>query len=301
MRHDVHFPSAGATLAGHLYTPDEVEPGERRPAVVVVAPGSGIKEQVSGRYAQELSDRGLVALAFDHRSYGESEGYPRYDEDPYAKVEDIKNAVSFLGNRLEVDSARIGATGICGGGGYAPYAAATDRRIKAVATVSGMTNHRGAFEEMAASEPTLVHAMLEACGAARQAFSRGEPPTYGPVIPGPEAPNIIEPLREAPNYYFDESRGAHPRWENKVLAWSVEKQLTFNALDVIHLISPHPLLLIVGTESGSRSQNELAYAMAGAPKELMLVEGATHIDLYHVDEYINQAAERLAEFFAKNL
>ncbi len=301
MRNDVHFPSAGSTLAGHLYTPDEIESGERRPAVVVVAPGSGIKEQVSGRYAQELSDRGLIALAFDHRSYGESEGYPRYDEDPYAKVEDIKNAVSFLGTRPEVHPDRIGATGICGGGGYAPYAAATDRRIKAVATVSGMTNHRGAFEEMAAGEPAMVHTMLEACGAARQAFSRGEPPTYGPVIPGPEVPNVIEPLRDAPNYYFDESRGAHPRWENKVLAWSVEKQLTFNALDVIHFISPHPLLLIVGTESGSRTQNELAYAMAGAPKELMLVEGATHIDMYHVDEYINQAAERLTEFFTKNL
>lgn len=301
MRHDVRFPGGDSTLAGHLYVPEGIEPGERRSAVVVVAPGSGIKEQASGRYAKELSDRGLIALAFDHRSYGESEGYPRYDEDPYSKVDDIKHAVSFLGNRAEVDANGIGTMGICGGGGYAPYAAATDRRIKAVATVSGMFNQRGAFEEMAGGDPAVTHAVLEASNSARQAFSRGEPALYGAVIPGPDSPHVIEPLREAPSYYFDESVGAHPRWENKVLAWSLEKQLTFNALDVINLISPNPLLLIVGTKSGSRVQNEQAYSAACEPKELMFVEGATHIDLYHVDEYVKQAANRLAEFFAENL
>ena len=128
MKHDVHFPSDGSTLAGHLYVPDDLQSGERRPAVVVVSPGSGIKEQTSGRYADELHRRGFVALAFDHRTYGESEGYPRFDENPYAKAEDIKNAVSFLGNRAEVEVDKIGAMGICGGGGYAPYAAATGRR-----------------------------------------------------------------------------------------------------------------------------------------------------------------------------
>ena len=301
MRKSVHCPSAGSTLAAHLFVPDEMEPGERRPAIVVVAPGSGIKEQVSGTYARDLCSRGFVALAFDHRTYGESEGYPRYDEDPYAKVEDIKCAVSFLGNRGEVDADRLGALGICGGGGYAPYAAATDRRIKAVATVSGMANSRGAFEEQAGGDQSMIHAMLDSTAAARQAFSRGEPPVYGPVIPGPDVPNVIEPLREAPHYYFDENLGAHPRWENKVLAWSAEKQLTFNALDVIHLISPRPLLLIVGTESGSRLQNELAYAAAREPKELALIEGATHIEMYHVEEYVKQATDRLATFFTKNL
>lgn len=278
-----------------------MQPGEQRPAVVVTAPGSGIKEQTSGRYADELSRRGFVALAFDHRSYGQSEGYPRFDEDPYGKAEDIKNAVSFLGNRSEVDVDRIGAMGICGGAGYTTYAAATDRRMKAVATVSGMTNSRAAFEEMAGGDLSVIHAMLDTTSAARQAFSRGEPAMYGPVIPGPESPNVIEVFREAPNYYFDERRGGHPRWENQVLAWSAERQLTFNALDVIHLIAPRPLLLIVGTESGSRLQNELAYAAANEPKELVLINGATHIDLYDVDEYVLQAADRLAQFFTRFL
>ncbi|WP_199820892.1 alpha/beta hydrolase [Streptomyces fulvoviolaceus] len=119
---DVHFRSGEITVAGHLYLPEDYETGQKRAAVVTVSPGGGIKEQTSGRYARELCDRGFVALAFDHRSYGESEGYPRHDEDPFAKIEDIKNAVTYLGNRPEVDPDRIGAMGICGGGGYTPAA-----------------------------------------------------------------------------------------------------------------------------------------------------------------------------------
>ena len=301
MKHDVHFLSDGSTLAGHLYVPDNLQPGEQRPAVVVVSPGSGIKEQTSGRYADELNRRGFIALAFDHSTYGESEGYPRFDENPYGKAEDIKNAVSFLGCRAEVNAEKIGAMGVCGGGGYTPYAAATDRRIKAVATVSGMTNNRASFEEMTGGDPSITQAMLDASSAARQAFSRGEPAQYGPVILPADSPNTPEVFRESPNYYFDDNRGGHPRWENKVLAWSLERQMTFNALDAIHLISPRPLLLVVGTESASREQNELAYAAAGEPKELALIHGASHIDLYDVDQYVNQVADRLAEFFTKSL
>ncbi|MDX3862202.1 alpha/beta hydrolase [Streptomyces europaeiscabiei] len=298
---DVHFRSGGITVAGHLYLPEDYKEGQQRAAVVTVSPGGGIKEQTSGRYARELCDRGFVALAFDHRSYGESEGFPRYDEDPFAKIEDIKNAVSYLGNRPEVDPDRIGAMGICGGGGYAPAAAATDRRIKAVATVSGVGDHRGVFHEQTGSDHGVLVAMLEACGAARQAFSRGDEPTYWPLIPGPEVENVFAPLKEAPDYYDDSTRGAHPRWANKTLAWSLEKQLTFSALDVVSLIAPHPLLLIVGTESTARSHGEGMYAAAADPKELFLIDGASHLDLYDLDQYVKQAADKLADFFSQSL
>ncbi|NIL84640.1 alpha/beta hydrolase [Rhodococcus sp. 06-221-2] len=301
MKKSVEFHSDGAVLVGHLYIPEDLQAGEQRPSVVVVSPGSGIKEQTSGRYADELHRRGLVALAFDHRTYGESEGSPRFDENPYAKTEDIKNAVSFLGNQSEVSRDRIGAMGICGGGGYAPYAAATDRRIKAVATVSGMTNNRASFEEMSGGDRSITQAMLDASSAARQSFSRGEPAQYGPVILPADSPHTPEVFTESPNYYFDDTRGGHPRWENKVLAWSLERQMTFNALDVIHLIAPRPLLLVVGTESASRDQNERAYAAAGEPRELALIDGASHIDLYDVDRYVTPVADRLAEFFCKHL
>lgn len=297
---DVHFRSGKLTLAGHLYLPEGYVAGKKLPALVTVSPGGGIKEQTSGRYARELSERGFVALAFDHSSYGASEGFPRFDEDPYVKTEDIKNAVSYLGSRPEVDARRIGAVGICGGGGYAPNAAATDRRIKAVATVSGVGDHRSAIRGQFPDRATLL-ATLEATAAARQAYFQGAEPLYFPLVPGPEVPNVFAPIREAPTYYFDASRGAHPRWENKLLSWSLEKQIGFSTLDVIDQVSPHPILLIVGSESSSRTANEASYAAAQEPKELFLVEGASHIDLYDQDRYVTPVANKLAAFFNANI
>src|SRR3546814_17036687 len=131
-----------------------------------------------------------------------------------------------LARRPEVNAGRIGAMGICGGGGYAPYAAATDRRIKAVATVSGMTNNRAEFEGSVGGDMALLHSMLETSAAARQAYSRGEPPTYTHVIHPQATPGVPDVFRESLNSSFDDARGGHHRGENKVPAWHVEKQGT---------------------------------------------------------------------------
>ena len=297
---DIHFRSGNLTLSGHLYIPADYLPGEKRQAVLVIAPGGGVKEQTSGRYAQELASKGFVTLAFDHRSYGQSEGYPRFDEDPFTKVEDTKNAVSYLTTRMEVDSERIGVMGICGGGGVAPTAAATDRRIKAVATVSGMMDQRGAMADQFGDHATLV-AVFEAGSKARTAFASGEEPLYYPLIPPAGAPNVMELLKQAPDYYFNPARGAHPNWSNSILAYSLEKLATFSALDTIRLISPHPILFIAGSKAASRQQNELAYQTADEPKELYIIEDATHLDLYDVDCFVAPAVEKLSEFFSENL
>ncbi|TFB30352.1 alpha/beta hydrolase [Pedobacter alluvionis] len=296
----VHFRSGNLTLAGHLYIPFDFKEGEKRPAVIVLSPGGGIKEQTSGRYASELSKKGFIALAFDHRSYGESEGYPRFDEDPFTKVEDTKNAVSYLTTRTEVDSERIGVMGICGGGGVAPTAAATDRRIKAVATVSGMTDQRGAMAEQFGDHKTLI-SVLDACSHTRSEIALGKEPIYYPLIPPADAPNVMDLLKQAPDYYFNTSRGAHPNWENKILPSSMEKLATFSALDTIKLISPNPILLIAGSKAGSRKQNEIAYETAEEPKELFIIDNATHLDLYDIDCFVSSALEKLTEFFGKNL
>jgi hypothetical protein len=296
----VHFLSDNLTLAGHLYLPVGHQPGDRHPAVVTVSPGGGIKEQTSGRYARELSERGFVTLAFDHRSYGESEGFPRFDENAYSKIEDIKSAVGYLGRRPEVDPSRVGVMGICGGAGYSLAAAATDRRIKAVATVSGVADQRGATRGQFPDRETIVSA-LAAGSAARQAFADGAEPLYFPLIPDAATPNVMDLIRQAPSYYFDSERGAHPRWENKVLSWSLEHGVSFSALDVIDLITPHPVLFIAGGKSDSLHDNEAAYAAAGEPKELFVVDGARHLDLYDIDEYVKPAVDKLTEFFANGL
>ncbi|MCX2584428.1 alpha/beta hydrolase [Pedobacter sp. MR22-3] len=296
---NVHFRSGNLTLAGHLYIPRNYKTNEKRAAILVVAPGGGVKEQTSGRYAMELCKKGFVTMSFDHRSYGESEGFPRFDEDPYNKIEDIKNAVSYLTNRLEVNLNAIGLIGICGGGGYGPAAAAADRRIKAVATVSGMPDPKGAILEQFGTEGLV--AAFEASSKARQAFSQGAEPLYYPLIPPAGAPNVMELLKQAPDYYFDSARGANPNWDNKTLAWSFEKLASFSALDSIKLISPNPVLFIAGSKAASRKANELAYQTANEPKELFIIEGSTHLDLYDIDCYVEPAVDKLTFFFNENL
>ena len=133
MREDVTFTSNGNHIVGQLHLPD-VQDDASLPGVVVVGPASSVKGQVPTIYAERLAQLGYAALVFDHSSYGESEGWPRSDEDPFAKIEDVKNAVTFLAGHDQIDADRIAAVGVCAGGGYAPSAAVGGRR-----TIRGRT------------------------------------------------------------------------------------------------------------------------------------------------------------------
>jgi fermentation-respiration switch protein FrsA (DUF1100 family) len=174
MKTNVTFDSTGLKIAGHLYTPDDGVSGPR-PAIVVGHPGSGVKEQAAGLYAQRLAEQGFVTVAFDAAYQGESEGEPRDFEDPAHRVEDLKAAVSFFTMLDEVNTDQIGALGISASGGYALTATATDRCIKAVATVSAVDIARQ-FRHGAdgAQDPAVFQAMLDAAAAARTAEARGQ-------------------------------------------------------------------------------------------------------------------------------
>jgi hypothetical protein len=304
LRTDVSFNSKGLRIAAHLYTPDDDTrtPG---PAIVVGHTGSGVKEQAAGLYAQRLTDRGFITLAFDAAYQGESEGEPHGLEDPAQRVEDFKSAVSYLTTRDDlVDPERIGALGICGSGGYVVAAASGDQRIKAVATVSG-TDLPAHFRYGGDGtlDPALFQGMLEAAAAARSAEARGEGTQTFPLFPNSaeEAFELGgEYGREGFEYYCT-PRGQHRR-STKLLPWSsIDRMTFFDAFQCTHLIAPRPLLIIVGREAVTSWMGVDCYQRAREPKEIYWIEGASHVALYDKEEYVAPAVAKLIDLYEANL
>lgn len=292
MREDISFLSNGRKLVGHLYLPDSFAANKRIPAVVVIGPASSTKGQVPAVYAQRLVQLGYAAFAFDHTSYGDSEGAPRTDEDPYTKSEDVKNAVTFLAGRSEVDAARIAAVGVCAGGGYVPYTAVADRRIKAVATVSGLPDLRATI-----TTGVDWRALMNLAQAARQTYASNGQPSYIPFLP----PGELDPWRENGKKYYLTDRNQDPAWENQTLLSSYDKMVQFSALDTIEMLTPTPLLVIAGKQAETLLQSQAIYAKALEPKELFLVEGGKHFDFYDQPDYVGPAVTKIDGFFKQHL
>ncbi|MEV6423910.1 alpha/beta hydrolase [Streptomyces sp. NPDC051662] len=303
MRTNVSFPSAGITIAGHLYTPDDEARGPR-PAIVVGHPGSGVKEQTAGLYARRLADQGFVTLAFDAAYQGESEGEPRGLEDPAHRVEDIKAAVSFLTTREEVDSERIGALGICASGGYALTATASDHRVKAVGTVSAVDIARQ-FREGAdgTQDPAAFRTMLDVAAASRTAEARGEGVPAFPLFPDTaEEADAAGGEHGVEGFdYYRTPRAQHPRSARSFTWSSVDRMAFFDGFRFVGLIAPRPLLLIVGREAVTSWMSVEAFQNARGPKELHWVAGASHVDLYDKEPYVGDAVTRLTDFFRTHL
>lgn len=293
-RSDVRFTSSGFQLAGHLYTPDGAE--GRMPAIVVGHPMTGVKEQTAALYAQRLAGRGFVTLAFDAAYQGDSEGEPRGLEDPFQRAEDFRNAVTYLSTRDDVDPERIGVLGICASGGYVPFAAQTDQRMKAVATVSGAD----ATLFFRAPDPDGFAALVAQAGPARIAEARGEEVPMVPVLPDSVDESTPEAVAEFFDYYKT-PRAQHPRSIGRYALRSVDQLDQFDAYAGVAKIAPRPLLMIAGTKAVTRDFSVGAVAAAGDTAELFEIEGASHVDLYDVDPYVSQAVERLDGFFTKYL
>ncbi|MFR9730125.1 alpha/beta hydrolase [Saccharopolyspora sp. MS10] len=301
MRTDITFPGNGLALAGTLFTPDVPGP-DPLPAIVISHPGSGVKEQSPTNYGRRLARAGFAALAFDAACQGESEGEPRGTEDPFQRAEDIRSAVSHLSTRPEVDPERIGALGICASGGYVPYTAQTDRRIKAVATVSasdfGRVIRDGLHRDQ---DPAVLDAVLARAGQLRTAEARGEEPLREPWVPDEWRDSENRQNRETYDYYRTE-RGAHPRAGGVTrLPRDLDRLALYDSFALIHLLAPRPLLMIAGSEADTAHMSRDAVAAATGPAELWIIEGASHVDLYDRDEYLTPIAARLADFFGEHL
>ncbi len=299
----VEFQSNGLAIAGHLYLPDDHVEGDRRPAVVASHPFGGVKEQTAGLYARKLAAEGFVTLAFDAAYQGDSEGEPRFLENPFARAEDIRSAVTFLATLDQADPHRIGALGICASGGYVPFAATTDHRIKAVATVSA-ADIGALFREGlgGGQDEQVLQDMLAAAADARTAEATEGTFRLDPVVPDtPEDAAGWPTLYQEGQDYYRTPRAQHPNSPNRYLFRSVDQIAQYSSFDLVDLISPRPLLMIAGTEADTAYFSREAIGRAREPKELFWVEGATHIDLYDRDAYVPAAVAKLTGFFKENL
>lgn len=298
-KNNIHFLSEGIKVAGHLYLPENYETSQKLPAIVIVGPRSSVKEQTQAIYAKKLSGEGFVALVFDHRTFGESDGEPRYYENPYMKVEDVKTAVSYIGSLDFVDKNKIGLLGICNGAGYAVAAAIYDKRVKAYASVSGLFDLRSLVISGNPDDKIKFSNMIKKSAEARQKYYETGKADYVLQISDIDE-NSNQLRKEAYDYYWT-SRGKVPNYENKMVLFSLDTRISFDITDQINLLSPTPCLVITGTKSLTFGLNEKAYNKASEPKEFFKISDATHVDLYDIDKYVNQAVERLKMFYFNNL
>jgi fermentation-respiration switch protein FrsA (DUF1100 family) len=302
MRKSVTFKNGNLNIAGHLYLPEGFDENKKYPAIPCVHPGSSCKDQTAGIYAEKLAKLGYVTIAFDASYQGESEGEPRYIEEPSARVEDIRCAVDYLTTLDYVDEDRIGVLGVCAGGGYAVNAAMTERRIKAVGSVVGANIGRLNRE----GDPIKA---LEAIGQQRTAEARGAEPMITNWIPRSheerEQAGITDiDVTEAVDYYTT-PRGQSPNSPNKLNFTSMGSVIGFDAFHLVEELLTQPLQIIVGSVKGAfgsyKDGHELYNRAASEKKDLLVVEGASHYDLYDQPEPVNQAVAKLEAFYQENL
>ncbi|WP_394331251.1 alpha/beta hydrolase [Chryseobacterium soli] len=292
----------GIILSGDLYLPKNAG-SKKMSALAISGPFGAVKEQSSGLYANEMAQRGFAVIAFDPSYTGESSGETRSLASPEINTEDFSAAVDFLGIQKNIDRNKIGIIGICGFGGFALNAAAVDKRVKAVAvsTMYDMTRvmSKGYNDAVTLDQRTKI---LEQLGEQRWKDAESGSFAPGPVL-NAEKLKGDEPqfVKEYHDYYKTE-RGFHERSLNSTGAWNATTPISFMNMPImtyIKEISPRPILIIAGEKAHSRYFSEDAFKAAAQPKELVIVPGAVHTDLY--DKLDKIPFDTLENFFKTNL
>lgn len=301
--HRVTYQVEGILVVAHVYTPADYDPAKRYAAVVVAHPNGGSKDQVAGLYAQKLAEAGLITIAFDARYQGESGGMPRRTDKPANRIGDIMGAIDYIQQYPGVDPDRIGAFGICGGGGYTFAAAQTDKRIKAVATLSlfntGDVRRNG---YMRTQTNTLMERQREASLARQREAAGAEPEVMGFINMTPDEARQIKVDLYRDGYFYYSVTHRSPNAPGTYLKSSLMDMMAWDATSHADLID-QPLLVIAGEKADSRYMSEEAFTRATrtADKQLFLVPGATHIRTYFVEEYVTQITAKIREFFGSRL
>lgn len=301
--HPVTYKVNGVDIAANVYTPANYNPSRKYPAVVVAHPNGGIKEQVSGLYAQRLAEAGYITIAPDAAYQGASGGEPRHTDNPAYRTEDLFGAADYITQYPGVDANRLGILGICGGGGYTLKAAQSDKRYKAVATLSMFNSgevRRNGFQNSQLS--TVQERLKQASDARAQEAAGGEVKYSGVASITDEeiAKTTTDLYREGYEYYY--RTHAHPNSTFLYTTSSLMNLMTWDAATFMDLIE-QPLLMMAGSKADTKYMTDEAFAKAtnAKNKELFVIDGATHIQTYWRKEYVDQISNKLVDFFGKNI
>lgn len=285
-------------LAGVLRVPvGRAEPG---PALVFTGPFTGVKEQVVGHYASVLAAAGFVTLAFDHRNWGASSGQVRQHEDSAGKIEDLRQATSYLSGSALVDPDRLGCVGVCLGGGYALLHSAFDRRIRALAVVAGGYNDPRAMRD-AMGPDTYRDQMLTFAELDSEQFVTGET-DYLPAVSAEDGAEAAMAGAE-PFAYYGTARSPSPGWVNQVTRLSIRSLLTLDAALGAEFLGPTPTLVIHGRRDDfcSPAAAQDLYHRLDGPKEMLWLDTSNHIDLYDEPDYVRPATAAIARWMTTYL
>nr|WP_315178544.1 alpha/beta hydrolase [uncultured Flavobacterium sp.] len=291
------------TIVANVYTPTNYDASKKYPAVVIAHPNGGVKEQVAGLYAQRLAEQGYITITADAAYQGGSGGEPRNVDKPVNRIEDVHAMADFISQYKGVDTSRLGLLGICGGGGYSLKAAQSDKRFKAIATVSMFNSgvvRRNGF--MNSQFSTIQQRLKEASDARAQEAAGGTIMYVGDtqLTDKQIAALPFDLYREGFEYYG--KTHAHPNSTFKYTKSSLMDLMTFDASTNMDLIN-QPLLMIAGSKADTFYMTDDAFNKAtnAKNKELFLINGATHIETYWKPDYVLQAVNKLGNFYQTNL
>jgi len=295
----VTFPNQLTNMVGNLFALSNMEKTKRYPALVVVHPFGGVKEQTAGIYARKMAEKGYVTLAFDASHQDESGGYPRDTENPAERLEDIRCAVDHLTTLPMVDENRIGLIGVCAGGSYALGVAPTELRAKAIASVSLWDLGVTAREGWPAPTYDRTNVLVE-IGKQRTSEARGQTIRRDASFLKEMPKNVPQIIEESYDYYRT-PRAQHPNSRSVFVFTDFARLMDFNYYSQIGRVAPRPLLFIVGTEAATLFMSKAGYEKAKEPKEWFEIPGATHHQLYDDEAAVGKAVAKLEEFFGRSL
>ena len=302
-KNEVTFKSQGVKLAGLLFTPSDFDETKKYPTIVFSGPFNQVKEQMGAVYGKKMAAKGYIFLSFDHLGYGDSEGDVRNNENSFIKMESIRDAISYLGTLNFVDRNKMYGLGGCASGGYMPLVAVTDKRLSAIATVSGVMDFKMSYFGGMTKEQ-LMPLFKKANDARQKLYETGELDYYDVFNFESMDPDNLPKgtMGEGYDYYYTKRGGkeTYPNYSYYAPMILMENAPMTSATDYApYLYTPY--LGIYGEKAmiDSAPATIKFYKAASEPKELYEVSDASHVSLYDIDKDVDRAVAKMDEFFKK--